>query len=310
MPCTKITVSFRPAGLSYEQRSAVLKVVKSGIECLSKLHAILRDTPGLGYMDCQATIETLYAGRVIKSWYETCQVMSDEWADFRKVAYLAADGSCVEEWADGAPAEERDAAFARCQSAYDIFAPDEVVYWSGYYWSVDADEETKAIADAWYDEQKRIANVKRRAKAMARWITDTIVNELRVGKDKDTVVVKGRKIKKGTLVRVVVDRPRGQYGPTVDVVDDKGNTIRYVNPDNLMVVPHWEGVFDRGVSDYNLESKDIILAILKDYAATTDESALAWAVLCDCIADMDAGDYSGDEFAAALRKLGPQIPSE
>jgi hypothetical protein len=127
-----------------------------------------------------------------------------------------------------------------------------------------------------------------------------IESETSLRRDADAVVVKGRKIKKGTLVRVTW-LGESQYGPYANVIiASTGELQRYVAQENLEAVCCWDGRF-KWTSDYGYGS--VAEGCLERFAGGEN---LGWDVLCDWVGEQDEGDYAGLEFSILLQAARPE----
>ncbi len=261
-----------------------------------------------------------FAGRVLEVSSRTVQVMSDAWEteyyaivwDDEAEAPREVSWSGVKKitWNDETRRHDYayeaglDHGFGECRadSGYSynqIYVgtfpgwEEQTVAFQRTDWVADATEDVKSKYEEWKEEQNRKSVVRSRAITLATTLADCYRAATRVRTGVDAVVVKGRKVKVGTEVRVSY-AGEGQYGPYANVVTADGKATKFVSAENLRVVPHWPTDLQR-VAAYVPHAD--VLALFGQFL----DGQVAWPIVCDRIADLDTGDYTGYEVAQYLR---------
>lgn len=336
MAATKIVVRVRlgdlvpfatkvEGGELYFTRDSVIAKLVSSIYDVKTVNELVAVIPNLEFH----VSAPAFVGRVLRTEGRTVQVMSDDWATvYFAIVWDAVAGrerdlpwngvtkrhydyekkTTVREWAEGL-AHPFNEVSEGCRPYDRIYVgtsegwENTTVAYETTQWVVDATPETIAARDEWVQEGARKAGIKYAAESVAKFIDNQYNDAYRLRSGRDAVVVKGRKIKIGTVVRVefVGD---GQYGAYANVRTADGKQTKYVSIENLqVVVDAWDREFTPFrawlTEDKRATEWSKILGAVRAWAA----GVLDWGIVCDAFGDDEA---FGIEVATVLQGLEPE----
>lgn len=336
MAATKIVVQVRlgdlvpfatkvVGGILYFARDSVIAKLVSPIHDVKTLNELAAAFPKL----VQFVSAPAFVGRVLRTEGRTERISSDEWDTFyypivwddvagkeralpwngvTKQHYDYETKTYVREWAEGlahpfndveSAGRDYDRIYVGTQEGWE----NETRTYETTQWVVDATPETIAAWGEWVLEGARKAGIKYAAESVAKFIDTQYNDAYRLRSGRDAVVVKGRKIKVGTVVRVEFTGD-GQYGAYANVRTADGKQTKYVSIENLqVVVDDWDREFTAFhawlTEDKRATEWAKILGAVRAWAA----GALDWGIVCDAFGDDDA---FGIEVATVLQGLEPE----
>lgn len=337
MAATKIVVQVRlgdlvpfatkvEAGDLYFARDSVIAKLTAPIATIERLQELVAAFPNLEFFVSAPT----FLGRVLRLESRTVQVMSDcwdteyyavvfwddaagkerevSWNGLTKQNYDYEKRTYVREWVEGLahPFGEvhcGDRPYDRIYVGTREGWENETRAYETTEWVVDATPDVLAAREEWVQEGRRVARVKSAAETIAKFVREQYDAAYHLKAGRDAVVVKGRKIKVGTVVRVEFVG-EGQYGAYANVRTADGKQTKYVSVGNLQVVVDDWGreftAFRSWLFDAQRAAEwQKIIGALRAWAA----GALDWGIVCDAFGDDDA---FGIEVATLLQGLEPK----